>query len=165
MSVEQLAETRPFRPRLAWTVEHHRRVRWGRTAVDEMEVAPQVSELLGTVDARFAMRTSACLALVARADDAMVARLERALAAGPVAFDVELHRSVGNPVVCELAAVAREAWRRCCEHADIDAAGSQHRADDQAVLDALRARDSEEILRLLTEHRLAVRDRVRGENG
>ena len=152
MSVEQLAETRPFRPRPTWTV-------------DETEVAPQVSELLGAVDARFATRTSACLALVARADDAMVVRLERALAAGPVAFDVELHRAVGNPVVCELAAVAREAWRRCGEHAHIEVAGSQHRADDQAVLDALRARDREQILRLLTEHRLADHDRVRGENG
>ena len=165
MSVEQLAETRPFRPRPAWAVGHHRRVAWGRTAVDRTEVGPQVSELLGAVDARFATRTSACVALVARADDAMVARLERALAAGPVAFDVELHRAVGNPVVCELAAIAREAWRRCCEQADIDVAGSEHRADDQAVLDALRARDREEILRLLTEHRLAVLDCVRGEDG
>lgn len=164
MSVEQLAETRPFRPRHAWSVGH-RRVASDRAAVDETEVAPQVSELLGAVDARFATRTSACLALVARADDAVVARLERALPAGPVAFDVELHRAVGNPVVCELAAVAREAWRRCCEHAAIDAAGSQHRADDQAVVEALRARDREEILRLLTEHRLAVLDRVRGGNG
>lgn len=165
MSAEQLAETRPFRPRPTWTVGHQGPVAWGRTAIDETAIAVQVSELRGAVDARFATRTSACLALVARADDAMVDRLERALAAGPVAFDVELHRAVGNPVVCELAAVAREAWRRFREHAGIDAAGSQHRADDQAVLDALRARDREEILRLLTEHRLAVHDRVRGKKG
>lgn len=165
MSVEQLAETRPFRPRHAWTVGHHRRGACGRTAVDQTEVGPQVSELRSAIDARFATRTSACVALVARADDAIIARLERALVAGPVAFDVELHRAVGNPVVCEFAAIAREAWRRCCEHADIDLAGSEHRADDQAVLDALRARDREEILRLLTEHRLAVLDRVRGEDG